>query len=78
MTDCDNFIVVQSPDGWLIRFNGSNLGTFESRSEALRGAISVADKAGKSGVQAQVLTEDDSGVAHPIWVFGRDGCSLEL
>jgi hypothetical protein len=77
MTDCDKFLVVQSQDGWQIRFKGSNLGSFESRSEALRGAISVADRSGKSGAPAQVLAEDDAGMTHPIWVFGRDGCSLE-
>ncbi len=68
----DSYLVVPPGEHWAVKLNGGTLGTFESRSEAIRAAITVAHSSGQHGVPSEVLSHAPGGETHPIWVYGRD------
>lgn len=72
MPGCDNYLIVASAEGWLVRFGGRNIGLFKSRSEALHKAVENAHRSGRSGIKAKVYSEDALGVRHLVWTFGVD------
>ncbi len=65
------YCVVQSRDGWFVRFNGSEYGPAANRASAVAAALHVAAKAYAAGLHSQVLIHIGERV-RTIWVNGQN------
>ena len=66
------YFVVQSPDGWMIKFADEEYGPYQSQSEAMLFAIDAAQKLGQRGDTAEVCLMGVNGHFRPEWTYGRD------
>ena len=63
------YIVFREQGQWAIKSNGVHFGPFATQREAVRAAVDAAYKAGKKGLNGQVLLEDQFRVE---WTYGSD------
>ena len=65
------YFVFQSGDQWLVAIDGMTVGSHDTRQEALRSAIVMADLMGSMNHEADVLLEAD-GQLDFAWTHGVD------
>lgn len=65
------YCVVESRDGWFVRFNGDEFGPASNRACAVAAALQVAAKAYAAGLHSQVLIHLGERV-RTIWVNGQN------
>ena len=73
----DRYFIVPVDDRWAVQLEGSILGAFPQKGEAIQAAITVALSSGKFGAQAEVMTQGQEGEFTPIWTLGLDGYSAD-
>jgi hypothetical protein len=67
------YFIVQTEDGWLIRFAGGDFGPYQTRQEAMLFAVDAAQRLGETkGENAEVCLVGENGHFRPEWTFGRD------
>ena len=67
------YFIVQTDDGWVIRFAGGDFGPYQTRQEAMLFAVDAAQRLGEEkGENAEVCLLGENGHFHPEWTFGRD------
>ena len=66
------FVVRNSDDAWVIKFEDEEYGPYQSQSEAMLFAIDAAQKLGQRGDNAEVCLMGINGHFRPEWAYGRD------
>ncbi len=68
------YFVLSTGKDWLVTLDGSVMGRYSSRTEAIEAAIIMADLMGAMQYDADVVLEADPGSAlETVWTYGRDG-----
>ncbi len=65
------YCVLESREGWVVRFNGRDFGPASNRACAVAAAIQVATKAYAEGLHSQVLIYIGQQF-RTVWVNGRN------
>ena len=65
------YAVVRSGNGWTIKYDKQNYGTFRTQQEAVTHAIKTAHNIGEQGHDAQVLIQGVDNRLHVEWVYGK-------
>ncbi len=67
------YFILETADGWAIRFADADFGPYRTRQEALMFAVDAAQQLGEvRGENAEVCLLGDNGHFRPEWTFGRD------
>lgn len=67
------YFIVQTAEGWVIRFGDADFGPYQTRREAMLFAVDAAQRLGEErGENAEVCLLGENGHFHPEWSFGRD------
>jgi hypothetical protein len=67
------YLIVETAEGWVIRFADANFGPYQSRKEAILFAVDAAQRLGvERGENAEVCLLGENGHFRPEWTFGRD------
>jgi hypothetical protein len=68
------YFVLSTGKEWLVTLDGSVMGRYPSRTEAIEAAIIMADLMGAMQYDADVVLEAEPGSAlETVWTYGRDG-----
>lgn len=65
------YAVVRSGNGWTIKYDKQNYGTYKSQQEAVNNAIKTAYRVGEQGHEAKVLVQGLDNRLHVEWVYGK-------
>jgi hypothetical protein len=63
------FVVFREHGQWAIKSNGVHYGPYPTQRDAVRAAVEAAYEAGRSGLNGQVLLEDQFRIE---WTYGKD------
>jgi hypothetical protein len=73
------FCVIQHGADWVIEAETQVLGRYSDHVRAISAAIDLANKQGKAGCNAEVVTEDDGLITRTtIWTYGKDVYPMSL
>jgi hypothetical protein len=65
------YAVVRSGNGWTIKYDKQNYGTYKSQQEAVNNAIKTAYRVGEQGHEAKVLVQGLDNRLHVEWIYGK-------
>lgn len=66
------YVVVLHQNEWKISFEGKHYGPYATQAAAIRVAVDTAQKAGKQGLDAQVLVQGQNNQFRTEWTYGHD------
>ncbi len=66
------YFVVLHEGQWKIKHEGKHYGPYSTQRDAIRVAVDTAQKAGKSGHDAQVLVQGQNNQFRTEWTYGHD------
>lgn len=64
------FFVAQDGNLWYVDHNGNRTGPYQSEALATEAALDAAMELGTSGVEVEVLDQDESGQNRSVWTNG--------
>ncbi len=73
------YFVLSTGKDWLVTLDGSVMGLYTSRTEAIEAAIIMADLMGAMQYDADVVLEaEPGGTLEMVWTYGRDGLPMPI
>jgi hypothetical protein len=63
------YVVFREQGQWAIKSNGTHYGPYATQRDAVRAAVDAAHKAGRMGLDGQVLLQDQFRIE---WTYGKD------
>jgi hypothetical protein len=73
------YFVLSTRKEWLVTLEGSVMGRYLSRTEAIEAAIVMAHLMGAMQYDADVVLEaEPSGALETVWVYKRDGLAMPI
>jgi hypothetical protein len=66
------YFVVLHQNEWKISLEGKHYGPYRTQADAIRAAVDTAQKAGTSGLDAQVLVQGQNNQFRTEWTYGHD------
>jgi hypothetical protein len=65
------YAVVRAGNGWTIKYDKQNYGSYKTQQDAVNNAIKTAHRIGEQGHDAQVLVQGIDNRLRVEWVYGK-------